>query len=524
MPSSVRLLLGGAVGLVVTWLLATGAAAQPSTPGYRETATAQAIASQTATRTPTGAATATGTTTPAVAAVAPNSATIMGGRGRVANVRDRGFTVLWTTEADTVGQVNYGPAATLGSTATDQRGPAFAGRTHYVEIGGLAPNTTYFFDVVSGGVVDNNAGQHYQIRTGPEISGSPPLGNSLVGDVRQPGGVAPAGGALVWLVVKDANNQGSLNTSQLLGGLAGADGRFQIGLQPRTTDLAAYFVYQTEGDLIEASARHESGSLDNMGLNTAITQGGTTPNNAQLVLTATSSAAAATPTAVNTPVGVATTPVPTVVPPPSPVAAPIAPTPNLSVPVQLPALKEMALDQYPAPGQPSAPIVMTSVPAKPGGYPGPAAQPQPPAATKPAPVVGATAPPAAQPAAPQPVPFAVATPLPTAAVGAVPAPAVQPAPAQGFGPPPAVQPGATVPPPKPPAGSFSQGVPRDTTVPQQSTGPAAAPVAPAPAPLATLANLPPVVSALFYGGITIVAIGGGLAVWSVLNGTGWRPR
>jgi hypothetical protein len=108
---------------------------------------------------------------------------------------------------------------------------------------------------------------------------------------------------------------------------------------------------------------------------------------------------------------------------------------------------------------------------------------------------------------PQPIPQAVATPVPTAPVGAAPA----------------VQPGATVAPPKPPGGSFSQGLPRDATVPQQSTGPAA-PVAPAPAPLATLANLPPIVSALFYGGILIVAIGGGLAVWSVLNGTGWRPR
>jgi hypothetical protein len=325
------LLLGGAVGLVVAWLLATGVAAQPVSPVSPVPA----------------------------AAVAPNSATIMGGRGRVANVRDRGFTVLWTTDADAVGQVRHGTSAALGSTANDQRGPAFSGRTHYVEIGGLTPNTTYFFDVVSGGVVDNNAGQHYQIRTGPEIGGNPPLGNSLVGDVRQPGGVAPAGGALVWLVVKDANNQGSLGSSQLLGGLAGADGRFQIGLQPRTADLAAFFVYQTEGDLIEASARHESGSLDNMGLNTAITQGGTTPNNAQLVLVATSSAAA-------TPSPTAATPVPTASPLPSPVAAPAAPTPNLSVPVQLPALKEMALNQYPGPAQPAAPIVMTSVPAPAG--------------------------------------------------------------------------------------------------------------------------------------------------------------
>ena len=563
MPSSVRLLLGGAVGLVVWWSLLTGAAAQPGSPGYPLTMTAQAGgAPPTSTPTATTLAAATATT-PAAGAVAPNSATIAGGRGRVVNVRDRGFTVLWTTDADVVAQVSYGTSAALGSTATDQRGPAFAGKTHFFEIGGLTPNTTYFFDLISGGAADNNAGQHYQIRTGPELAGGPPLGNQLVGDVRQPGGVAPAGGALVWVVVKDANGQGTGGGSQLLGVLAGGDGRFQIGLQPRSADLGAYFQYSTEGDLIEASARHDTGSVD-LGLNTAITQGGTSPSNAQLILVATPAAATApSPTLTLTPAGSAATPVPTATPQrtaapaaAAPAAAAVSPTPMLVAPLQLPTLKEMALAQgYPLPGAPVV-TVATPVQAAPIGYPGAAPAPQsaPPAQT------GAGAqPPAPQPLAPASFPPSGSAPVATAGVppaqtgataplqpqppagapvgaapgaqtgapiGGAPAPGAQ----QGSAPgaiPPASQvgaaPGAVGSGAPKPQGSFGQPPGRDPLLAPQPAGPPTT-VAPAPAPLATLANLPPVVSALFYGGILIVALGGGLAIWSVLSGTGWRPR
>ena len=45
--------------------------------------------------------------------------------------------------------------------------------THYVDVTGLQAGVNYFFDVVSGGVVDNNAGQHYQIKTAAVTNSTP---------------------------------------------------------------------------------------------------------------------------------------------------------------------------------------------------------------------------------------------------------------------------------------------------------------------------------------------------------------
>jgi uncharacterized membrane protein YczE len=36
--------------------------------------------------------------------------------------------------------------------------------------------------------------------------------------------------------------------------------------------------------------------------------------------------------------------------------------------------------------------------------------------------------------------------------------------------------------------------------------------------------MPAPVSALFYGGIGLVLLGAGVAIYSLLNGSGWRPR
>jgi hypothetical protein len=65
------------------------------------------------------------------------------------------------------------------------------------------------------------------------------------------------------------------------------------------------------------------------------------------------------------------------------------------------------------------------------------------------------------------------------------------------------------------------GAPRDSFA--QPPVPVGTPIAPG-GPLGTLASLPPLISGLFYGGILVIALGAGLAIWSILNGTGWRPR
>ena len=65
-----------------------------------------------------------------------------------------------------------------GSTAADARGGAAASQTHYVDLTGLQPGTSYFFDVQTGGVVDANQGQHYQVNNAycePRPNPMPPI-------------------------------------------------------------------------------------------------------------------------------------------------------------------------------------------------------------------------------------------------------------------------------------------------------------------------------------------------------------
>ena len=99
---------------------------------------------------------------------------------RVTNVRDTRFTVTWVTTDSTVGQISYGTSTgELDQTADDDRGSDTEGFVHHVTITGLLPNTSYYYEIVSGDITDNNDGAYYAITTGPDLI---PVGSC------QPGG------------------------------------------------------------------------------------------------------------------------------------------------------------------------------------------------------------------------------------------------------------------------------------------------------------------------------------------------
>lgn len=507
------------------------AGGQADVPTSTATAT-PAPGQPTATSTPTGvsqAQVATATPTP----VPANSAVILGGRGRVANVAARSFSVLWMTDAATTGQINYGTTAALGTTAFDRRGAQFSGQTHFVDVAGLQPNTTYFFDVVSGGTIDNNAGQHFQMRTGPEI-GTPPQANRLVGQVLNPGGASPAGGALLWANLKDANGQGTSGSSQLLATLAEPDGRFNLTLDPRVPDLSAYFIYSNSGDQIEVAARAPTGEASGA-VDTAVTQnGGTTPSEVRLILAAvtptpTFTPVPAAPTATATPAPAAATPTPTPAPAfptatftPAPAApaqptATIPPTPTqapaLQLPIQLPPLKEMLLAQIGLASPTPRPTDATPPGAvAPAAGPAPAYPPAPVGVPQPGPAV-ATAPPTQARTAQAPTQAPVVPP-PAGPITTAPnlAPSPAGAPPTGQLPPAQGTPFSALPAaPAPPVSNPDGPAPTPTT-------------APGPSVLSDLAAMPPLVMLLFYGGLALVLIGGAVAIYSLLAGPEWRPR
>ena len=117
----------------------------------------------------------------------------------ISDVRNTSFVVSWTTELLSTASVTYGPTAALGSSKTDTLNPTTT-TTHYVTVSGLTPDTTYYLDVVSGSVVDNNGGAHYTVTTGPTLSSVP--GTTITGIVYQSNGTTPVPYAIVYLQVR----------------------------------------------------------------------------------------------------------------------------------------------------------------------------------------------------------------------------------------------------------------------------------------------------------------------------------
>ncbi|NLE76945.1 MAG: hypothetical protein GX605_09365 [Chloroflexi bacterium] len=187
---------------------------------------------------------------------------------QVSNVRDIYFAVSWLTSESANAEVRYGATPALGQVAHDTRGSAHVGQTHYVAITGLAPSTTYYFDVVSGGVVDNNGGAHWQVTTGPTLA--PPTSDSIYGQVFLSDGATPAAGAIVYLRVQNADGVGSGGQSALLSSLVTDDGYWFLNLRSaRTADAAAYFEYSASGDQVAAEAHGAHGQRGSLTVDTA---------------------------------------------------------------------------------------------------------------------------------------------------------------------------------------------------------------------------------------------------------------
>jgi len=186
------------------------------------------------------------------AAVAPASLTIYA--VRIANVTDHAFTVSWLTSGPAAGQMHYGTTPALGGSRNDDAG---AGPyTHHVTLSGLIPATTYYFDVIADGQVENNAGAHYQV-TLPPTGGIPPEADYFWGYVFQADGITPAAGAIVYVMLEDGDGAGSPGSSAPLSALADAAGVWYVNLAwARTADYSTFFAYTASGgDLVDVQAQ-----------------------------------------------------------------------------------------------------------------------------------------------------------------------------------------------------------------------------------------------------------------------------
>lgn len=175
---------------------------------------------------------------------------------RISNVQSVAFTVSWVTDTVTDGEIHYGTnPASLSLVGEDDRGIATTDDTHHVTISsGLLPNTTYYFDVVSGVETDNNGGAHYTITTGPDL-GIPPFPDTIFGQVFHADGTTPANGTLVYITLEDGDGVGSNGQGALLSSLVDSGFWFVNLASARTPDLAALFTYSASGDRVLLSAQ-----------------------------------------------------------------------------------------------------------------------------------------------------------------------------------------------------------------------------------------------------------------------------
>lgn len=176
---------------------------------------------------------------------------------RTTNIRDNAFTISWVSAYPTIGEIYYSTERlNLNLVARDERGANIIDEIHYITLTGLVPETTYYFDIHSGGSVDDNNGDHYEITTGPTL-GIPSLATGY-GQVLKPDGITPGEQCIVYIYLSDNDGIGSLGQASPLSSLIEMDesGYWDSVLSnARQADLNAYFSYSPSGDNLELQAR-----------------------------------------------------------------------------------------------------------------------------------------------------------------------------------------------------------------------------------------------------------------------------
>ena len=183
---------------------------------------------------------------------------------QVTNVRDRAFSVTWVTNGAETGYVNYGISpGNLNITVYDDRGQSTVDDTHHITVTGLNPGTTYYYEIVSGGVSFNNNGTPYQMTTGPTLLFTMP--EMISGQVYKASGTVGEG-TIIYV---------SIGASQVLSSLVNEQGAWALDIAPiRAADYQAYHTYEND-DSISLDARGGSAGTATVATTVAIAKGGT---------------------------------------------------------------------------------------------------------------------------------------------------------------------------------------------------------------------------------------------------------
>lgn len=250
---------------------------------------------------------------------------------QLSNVRDTTFAVSWLTDQPVSGEIRYGVDPNrLDQRAFDDRGDSIQDDTHYVTVRNLAPGASYYFDIVSGGVTDNNQGAHYLATTGPILA--PPFVDTIYGQVMQEDGVTPAEGCIAYIILRDANSAGSSGQAAQLSSLTDESGYWFTNLgEARTAGLGGYFSYSASGDELLLDVQCAGAGSSSQVVNTdndspaptIVLKSGTSPTSTSTQTPTMSPTATASPTPTATRTATTTaSPSPTATRTPSPTPSP----------------------------------------------------------------------------------------------------------------------------------------------------------------------------------------------------------
>jgi hypothetical protein len=170
----------------------------------------------------------------------------------ITNVSPTEFTVMYTTAESVAGSLSYGTNKDgTGSVALDDRdqqtGRTTASTIHHITVRNLAPDTTYFFSILSGGDVFKNQDEAYEVTTAPALAGTLPEATPITGSVSFPETIAQQD-LLVVFTSKTLQSRSAVVT---------ADGTYTLPVSGiRTLDLSQYasLTDSTTGELVIVSA------------------------------------------------------------------------------------------------------------------------------------------------------------------------------------------------------------------------------------------------------------------------------
>ena len=169
----------------------------------------------------------------------------------VTNLTNAGFSVVWRSSEKEEGYVKYGTSKTALNTEVRDYRDGFVSmgkyNSHLIETERLESETTYYFEVYSGGKVYDNDGEKYSVTTFPLLSTAIPF-ETKSGQVLN--ATDPSDWVLVFKLI-DNDEVGTLGSSGYLSTLPDEEGYWMTTIgDSRSEDGDSYFSF-SDTDILQ---------------------------------------------------------------------------------------------------------------------------------------------------------------------------------------------------------------------------------------------------------------------------------